>query len=63
MARVKEPVGALLGIGTVSVDEKSGEDDGMLNTPSTPAGSPVTVKETRELKPLSPTTWTEYDML
>ena len=40
MVRVNEPVGALAGMVTVSVEEKSGRDDGMLKTPPTPAGSP-----------------------
>jgi hypothetical protein len=56
MVSVNEPVGALFGMVTVSVDEKSGEEDGALKTPPTPPGSPATVKETCELKPFTPTT-------
>ena len=60
MVRVNEPVGAFIGTVTVSVDEKSGRDEGILKTPPTPAGSPARDKETCELKPLRPETWTEY---
>jgi hypothetical protein len=63
MVRVNEPVGALVGMVTVSVEEKSGVDDGTLKTPPTPAGSPAIVKETCELKPLRPETLTEYDVV
>jgi hypothetical protein len=63
MVRVNEPVGALVGMVTVSVEEKSGLDDGTLKTPPTPAGSPAIVKETCELKPLRPETLTEYDVV
>ena len=61
IVRVNDPVGTLLGRVTVSVEEKSGVDDGTLKTPPTPAGSPATVKETCELKPFRPDTLTEYD--
>jgi len=61
--RVNEPVGALVGMVTVSVEEKSGVDDRTLKTPPTPTGSPARVKETCELKPLSPETLTEYDVV
>lgn len=60
---VNEPVGALVGMVTVSVEEKSGTDEGTLKTPPTPAGSPDKAKETWELKPLRPETWTEYDVV
>jgi hypothetical protein len=61
MVKVNEPVGALAGMVTVSVEKKSGVEEGTLKTPPTPAGCPVTVKETCELKPLRPETLTEYD--
>ena len=59
--RVNEPVGALLGMVTVSVEEKSGADEGTLKTPPTPEGSPATAKETCELNPFRPETLTTYD--
>ena len=59
IVRVNEPVGVLVGIVTVSVEEKSGVDEGTLKTPPTPEGRPVIVRETCELKPFMPETLTE----
>ena len=63
MVRVNEPIGALVGNVTVSVEVKSGVDEGTLKTPPTPAGRPARVRETCELKPFRPETLTEYEVV
>ena len=45
----------------VSVETKFGFAEGTLKTPLAPDGRPETVNETCELKPLRPTTLTEYE--
>ena len=58
---VNDPVGELPGMAIVRVEEYAGFDNGMLKTLLTPVGSPVTLKETCELKPSKPTTLTENE--
>jgi hypothetical protein len=63
MVSVNEPVGELLGMVSVSVEEKSGIDEGTLKVPLTPLGSPSTAKETCELKPFKLATLIEYEVV
>jgi hypothetical protein len=59
ITRTYDPDGVLLGMVTVSVDEKVGVPELVLKTPFAPDGNPVTERETWELKPLLPTILTE----
>jgi hypothetical protein len=58
IANVNDPVGALAGSVTVSVEAKSGVAEGTLKTVLAPVGAPVTVNETCELKPFNAATFT-----
>jgi hypothetical protein len=61
IANVNDPVGALAGSVTVSVEAKFGAAEGTLKTVLAPEGAPVTVNETCELKPFKAATLTVYD--
>lgn len=61
IANVNDPVGALAGSVTVSVETKDGVAEGTLKTVLAPEGAPVTVNETCELKPFRAATLTVYD--
>jgi hypothetical protein len=63
MVSVNDPVGGLAGMVSVRVEEKSGTDDWTLKVPPTPAGRPDSARETCEVKPFKPTTFTEYEVL
>jgi hypothetical protein len=54
------PVDTSVGRVTVSVEEKFGVPEGLLNTPLAPEGNPDTDNETCELNPLRASTFTEY---
>jgi hypothetical protein len=61
ITNVNDPAGALAGRMTVSAETKSGVAEGTLNTVLAPKGAPVTVNETRELKPFKAATLTVYE--
>ena len=55
---VNDPIGTFVGSVTVSIEPKLGVAEGTLRTPLASGGSPETVNETCELKPLRATTLT-----
>jgi hypothetical protein len=57
---VNGPMGAVVEIGTVSVESKSGVPAETLNTGFMPEGAPETARLTCELKPFKPCTCNVY---